>query len=1256
MEDSIHDLSRSISEQSSQPPGPLQCPPGDLVPHDEISDDEVTGDTTLGDTTSPNNTPAESIVSNTNIQEDTVTQPDGIIPDHTITVSYKTPVVSCPNDNSVPPSSPLGLVQVSSSSQESTRQAATGRNVSAASLISDNGSRSVLGADGSEFGIELAMLAPSPLGTCSTDQLMHAPSSSTQALQGRCSPPGRQVRGTTEPKRALKPNFKPITLRWPFSVMLVMVMAGLFAFLEYGFQSLPPLRYTLLDVNHPAPASNGTIPGPPPNVLVARPPEEDYPTPFLPVDTYCGWRAPYWEVHLMGIRNRMPCPGEPDNCWMMYVMVNILEKIGTFYGDDPSWCPCRLLMEPPNKDWGLVDPSKAALFWDTSDRGCSSAMMAIASWRRWRYVPFSTLATITSTPFMGGPTELGFEVGEDGYLSTPPLQWGSFLPWYYPSTDGEGSILIPLMTRVAGLDEVDVWGNQIKSTDSALFPDRWPTLQEIQHFTMTADEGVVVTWTTPTDCFQRPHNPSCNFTLTRPDMSALVWWTLPLSRPGHGAWSAESVLTNTLSSLGSSSTLIASVSPNPGQVISQPATSTSVPLPTHAHISATSSTPTCCDSSTSGPLGTSDGDDPSAKNNDMDSSKLSQGSATRPFSELLRSSPQQSTTQLSSARSGSGHQAPAAPVITKGPSLSRVRSSTKNQPKVSITSSAKRIAATLHSVSDNTQGSPTTPFSEALGSSPQKGTTQPSSARSGSSQRAPTSPVITRGPTLSRFTRAYQPKISRTSSAKRTAAALQGVSDSAITIQFTSPVQDSPSHVTSIISAMSESQNSGPDLMTLEVPQDENYGNDDGWEEPPPSSASDLDPAYQVEQTHTPGRWVSLPPANYGIGGNWKPPPRESGPITPCSQSQYFNLRSEAAYLMVSVVPVLLSTVLLILLQVLLSGLNSILPFRALGQEQGALPEDSLSLCKSPSIMEAPFIAVRYLRQFRDPLPLLGTLATACATVLVTMSTEVIRLEATPDCRKKPMQLDKNGNKVPVVDDTRVFQLCAVGLRKSNAFMRVAESLLVIMAVLVIYIAFLLARWRSGVAADPWSIASIASMISPADHELLHLLQSAPESLSAAKTRDLRRALDGRRFRLQFRPSSLGGESQPSSPGNYGIQVVPISTQDTTPIRPTARGPPTRKPIAADKRDKKRRPWDISSSAWELAARTLALVMITGLLILVLCYETIVDTDTSFEAFMNSQTIGVRILFAAFGTTIDAFWNYYFSCKRFIHTPRVPFQ
>ena len=103
---------------------------------------------------------------------------------------------------------------------------------------------------------------------------------------------------------------------------------------------------------------------------------------------------------------------------------------------------------------------------------------------------------------------------------------------------------------------------------------------------------------------------------------------------------------------------------------------------------------------------------------------------------------------------------------------------------------------------------------------------------------------------------------------------------------------------------------------------------------------------------------------------------------------------------MVSVVPVLLSTIVLVLLQVLTASLNSILPFRALRQSsaQGATFEDSLGLSRNPSILSAPFIAVRFLNRFKDPLPLFSTLLTLFATILVTLSSEVIRLEVTSEC------------------------------------------------------------------------------------------------------------------------------------------------------------------------------------------------------------------------------------------------------------------
>jgi len=56
-------------------------------------------------------------------------------------------------------------------------------------------------------------------------------------------------------------------------------------------------------------------------------------------------------------------------------------------------------------------------------------------------------------------------------------------------------------------------------------------------------------------------------------------------------------------------------------------------------------------------------------------------------------------------------------------------------------------------------------------------------------------------------------------------------------------------------------------------------------------------------------------------------------------------------------------------------------------------------------------------------------------------------------------------------------RVCALGLRKSGVPMRVAEGVLGVMAVLVVMMGGLLLRWRTGVAAEPWSVASMAGFM-----------------------------------------------------------------------------------------------------------------------------------------------------------------------------------
>lgn len=102
----------------------------------------------------------------------------------------------------------------------------------------------------------------------------------------------------------------------------------------------------------------------------------------------------------------------------------------------------------------------------------------------------------------------------------------------------------------------------------------------------------------------------------------------------------------------------------------------------------------------------------------------------------------------------------------------------------------------------------------------------------------------------------------------------------------------------------------------------------------------------------------------------------------------------------------------------------------------------------------------RYLVHFKDPLPLLGTIVSGLTTILVSLSSEVIRLDVATNC----------GNSDIIESSLDTFnpaRSCAYGLSKSSTLMRTAEGILVTLAILLLIMAFILARWTSGLSANP---------------------------------------------------------------------------------------------------------------------------------------------------------------------------------------------
>jgi len=1193
--------STSDTDVVSQDVGSQDVVSQNVASQDVVSQDVVSQDVVSQDFVSQEDVVSQDVIS----QEDVVSQKDVVVSEQSQQPSSQTPGMDTISQQDVFASdeSRQQFSQIPGTGDITPRTLSFPPN-SPDSLVS-------LGAEIADGDIELQSLPRPATGTSSTAQLIppSASSGSHLSLDSQTSQVhepstdfGTRPAGSCRQDTPPVPNYKPIPLRWFFLLFLLIFIVGLFAFLEYEVQTLPPMHYSLLP-GDPTFLKNGSgvvkqvaapdpLPEPDP-----RPPESAYPEPIVPVNTYCGWGPPRWYVDVEWV-------DETES------IINLAERLETFTIDDASWCPCNLswpIPWEPSKEyahpWDLLGGGGV---WETTDDGCKSVMLAIQSFNEYK------LTTWGQNWYKLNP-HLRLTMSTDFYtFTTGPLSELETRPnWEYASTDGSGNFIIPLVSRTADTLLSDVFGNRVEPTDSAYFPD---------HYTRPGwglEDGSYQI--NPCWYMQNPHalNPLVCNEPPEPSILSTSWWVLSLSKPGSSsAMSRAPAVTTTESSVGSSSWTATTV-PQPTGVAWQPSPTKMTVPSTRTQTSRTASH----QESVLSPVSTAKiALAPSSDPESPISHGKSESTVSSPVSNL------KAFTSVSSAKPPAPPQATDMDLTSKqtvpsdtisgsspGPIpifIALTTSSPSGNIPLTNPSGAKPnpsgIQSSINLANDNTTG----PFAQAAGG----GTTQYSLSIDG-----------TAGIRHSTHTVSISTAILTDRSTL--AAPLSSPSHGSAQSHDTSPSHASRSRGSAVF------LNTNHDIMPIAI----------------------ITTRKDINGTYT-------PPPTGPLGGHptttprWPPKPNGHGPIDPGAHAYYFNLDSEADYLMVSVVPVLLATLLLILLEVLTASLNSMLPFRALTRHPlGALPQDSLSLCRNPSFLVAPFIAARQLRQFRDALPLLSALLSGLATILVTLSSEVIRLEVTSDCSNR---FNDGDMPPPTHVGFSPERVCAYGLRQSGPMMRVTEALLVVLGVLVICITYQLTRWRSGVAADPWSIASMTGFLR-LDGELHRLLlQATSGDRQNAQSGDMhdvgrqaKKALQGRRFRLGFASSSHqasgpphGGDATATTTSNshYGIEVVPTATEDNTPTRVTVRDPPTRKAVK-----KKSAWWHISSATgiWELTIRITALLFTVGLLILILHYETVVGVDTGFERFMNSQTIGVRILFAAFGTTINAFWGYYFSCK-----------
>jgi hypothetical protein len=222
--------------------------------------------------------------------------------------------------------------------------------------------------------------------------------------------------------------------------------------------------------------------------------------------------------------------------------------------------------------------------------------------------------------------------------------------------------------------------------------------------------------------------------------------------------------------------------------------------------------------------------------------------------------------------------------------------------------------------------------------------------------------------------------------------------------------------------------------------------------------------------------------------------------------TSYFGVNS-SRYVIGAFVPILMSTILSMLIQLVDKNIKLMLPFYSLNRAGGATAEDSL--CMAPGGLVHLPRSVRFFYQLGQPLSLLSDLLVLSSAILVSISSEIVELKLFGSC---------------TLND---FRGCYISIAVFDQPARAGEALLIIMAIVVVLLLISLSRARSGVASNPWSIATSSSLLSKEIGDLLLSLYPHSRERHIHESQILGK-LQEKRFALQYYIGRQGGL-------NYGV-------------------------------------------------------------------------------------------------------------------------
>ena len=320
-------------------------------------------------------------------------------------------------------------------------------------------------------------------------------------------------------------------------------------------------------------------------------------------------------------------------------------------------------------------------------------------------------------------------------------------------------------------------------------------------------------------------------------------------------------------------------------------------------------------------------------------------------------------------------------------------------------------------------------------------------------------------------------------------------------------------------------------------------------------------------------------------------------------------------YVLGAFVPTIIAVLFSIPWRILDSAIKDMEPYYQLQRQTGALAEHSLTLSYRASISVAAIFSA--IRNGHHVVWWSGVIYMVIL-LLAPLASETVFIGFVD-----PGGCSTTSSRTECIPQLSVFPTAA----------RVVEGCLTFIVILTVALAIVIARRRSGVYANPLSIAGLATLFQ--DRRVIDDFRRIQSFNPSSK--ELRDALRGNRYRIGEHIDMCGRPL-------YGITTVQNDTQPIETSYQTSFGGKKYASVAVNPVDESpaRRPREekpVANFGTHAAVVTVFGLCVCGLLILVVYYNR-VGASTPFERFMNSGSFGTNFLFTAVGVAIKLYWAF----------------